>query len=93
MDIALTAFAIFVFLVVFSNVAHFTIGAYVFEFLGSLEFEYQVLTGQRTFRAPMLVRPSRLDPRRRHRRTTYFSARLQLYFYCKWALLAALAGM
>jgi len=56
--------------VVFSNVAHFTIGAYVFEFLGSLEFEWQVLTGKRTFKAPML-----------------------LYFYCKWALLAALAGM
>jgi hypothetical protein len=42
--------------VVFSNVAHFTIGAYVFEFLASLEFEWQVLTGERPFKAPMLVR-------------------------------------
>jgi len=38
--------------VAFSNIAHFTIGAYMIEFLGSLEFEWQVLTGKRSFKAP-----------------------------------------
>jgi len=51
------SFSLSFLIVVFSNVAHFTIGAYVFEFMGSLEFEWQVLTGKRPFKPPMLVRP------------------------------------
>jgi len=74
-------------------------GAYVFELLGCLEFEWQVLTRKRAFKAPMLVRPPLLPasstqgwlPRPPRELTLCVAS--QLYFYCKWALLAALTGM
>lgn len=42
--------------VVFNNVSHVWIGAYLFEVLQSLGFEWSVITGRRKFTLPMLVR-------------------------------------
>lgn len=44
------------FTVIFTNVSHVGIGAYLFEALQSVGYEWSVITGKRKFRTPMLVR-------------------------------------